>query len=191
MDLRNESDKKNPRASASFLESCIIKTAESNRLSFELLYHETKNGVYSFALSYLRNPADAEDVLQETYIKIWTAAGSYRPRGSPMAWILTIAKNLSLMKLRERKSDAGLSAEELIAFYPAEDLPSSDDRLILESAFSHLTDEERNIVTLHGVSGLKHREIAALMSMPVSTVLSKYHRAKKKLRAFIERGDED
>lgn len=191
MDLNNESDKKNPGASASFLESCIIKVAEANKLSFELLYQETKNGVYSFALSYLRNPSDAEDVLQETYIKIWAAAGSYNPRGSPMAWILTIAKNLSLMRLRERKSDAAISAEELIGFYPSGNFSSSDDKLLLEAAFSCLSDEERNIITLHSVSGLKHREISALMSLPLSTVLSKYHRAKKKLKAFIKRGDED
>lgn len=48
---------------------------------------------------------DAEDVLQETYIRVYKAAGSYKPGGNPMPWILTTARNLSFMKLREQKSN--------------------------------------------------------------------------------------
>lgn len=191
MDLGNKSTKRNSGVSRFFLEECILKIAQSNKSTLALLYEETKNGVYSFVLSYLKNPSDAEDILQETYIKIWFAAGTYQPKGNPMAWILTIAKNLSLMRLRKKKTDINCSEEEWMNFYPDSSFASSDDKMILEAAFSCLSDEERNIITLHAVSGLKHREIADLLALPLSTVLSKYHRAKKKMRTIIREGGID
>ena len=56
-------------------------------------------------------------------------------------------------------------------------------------ALSYLADEERRIVLLHAVTGMKHREIAALLELPLPTVLSKYHRALKKMRIFLEGDD--
>ena len=57
-----------------------------------------------------------------------------------------------------------------------------EDRLVLESLLSLLGEQERQIVTLHALTGLKHREIAQLLGLPLSTVLSKYHRGMKKLQ---------
>ena len=59
---------------------------------------------------------------------------------------------------------------------------SAEDKLVLTECLKNLSDEERQIVMLHAVSGFKHREIARLLEMPLSTVLSKYNRAMKKLR---------
>ena len=60
---------------------------------------------------------------------------------------------------------------------------------LLQGALASLADEERRIVMLHAVTGLKHREIAALLELPLPTVLSKYHRALKKMRSFLEGDD--
>ena len=59
------------------------------------------------------------------------------------------------------------------------------DRLVLESALAILSEEERQIILLHAVSGLKHREIADSIGLPLSTTLSKYHRGLKKLRKHL------
>ena len=58
--------------------------------------------------------------------------------------------------------------------------------MLLEAAFKQISDEERNIIVLHVLSGLKHREIAKILDMPLATVLSKYHRGLKKLKGILE-----
>ena len=58
--------------------------------------------MYGLALSYLKNQHDAEDVTQDAFVRAWENAHQYRPQGTPLAWLLTIARNLALMKLRER-----------------------------------------------------------------------------------------
>ena len=67
--------------------------------------------------------------------------------------------------------------------------PVPEDRHLLQTALATLSDEERRVILLHAVSGLKHREIAAVLELPLPTVLSKYHRALKKLRAFVKGDD--
>jgi len=71
--------------------------------------------VYGLALSYLKNGAEAEDVAQDTFVKVWAAAPSYRPQGKPMAWLLTIARNLALGRLRTaaRIQDLSMNAQKL------------------------------------------------------------------------------
>ena len=63
---------------------------------------------------------------------------------------------------------------------------SSDERVLLQTAMKILSDDEQQIVMLHAVAGVKHREIAAILDMPTATVLSKYSRAIKKLRTVME-----
>ncbi|MDR3729716.1 MAG: RNA polymerase sigma factor, partial [Oscillospiraceae bacterium] len=152
------------------------------------LYHRTRTAVFGLALSYLKNRHDAEDVTQDTFVRAWENAPSYRPQGKPMAWLLTIARNLSLMKLREKDRTESLPEEDWALPGP-DDALTTEDRTVLSAAMSVLEDEEQRIVLLHAVTGLKHREIAESLSLPLSTVLSKYHRALKKLRRKLEGGD--
>ena len=65
---------------------------------------------------------------------------------------------------------------------------SPEDRIVLTACMDKLKDDERQIIMLHAVSGFKHREIAEFLSLPLSTVLSKYHRALKKLRVLLTEG---
>lgn len=169
------------------LESCIAHIAQGDRDALALLYRQTYAAVYGFALSILKHPQDAEDVMQETFIQIWKAAGSYTGAGKPMAWIFTVARNLALMRLRQQARCAAADVEQ----FPAAQDPalSPEDRLTLWALLDSLDDEERQIVVLHAMSGLKHREIAEMMHFPLGTVLSKYNRALKKLRHAMQGGD--
>lgn len=83
-------------------ETILLKIADGDQAALSELYLQTKNAVYSFALSMLRELHAAEDVMQETFLQVWKSAPTYVPRGkSPLPWILGIAKNLSLARLRE------------------------------------------------------------------------------------------
>ena len=169
------------------LEELLRRLAGGDKDALAELYHQTRAAIYGFSLSITKNAADSEDVLQDTYIKAWTNATNYTAKGTPMAWLLTIAKNLSLMKLRDKKRRQDLEPEEWdMNFSIPDTAENTEDRHFIMEALKVLGEEERQIIMLHAVSGLKHREIADLLQMALPTVLSKYHRALKKLRIFVE-----
>lgn len=166
-------------------EETFIKISQGDNQAFADLYTNTYQAVYGFLLSILNNREEAEDVLQETYIKIRENASRYKHRAKPMAWILTIAKNLAYMKLRKRKRISMLSIEDAENVMVFSDVTNAEERMVLEKAFQVLNMEERQIVILHAVSGLKHKEISKIVKKPLSTVLSKYNRAIKKLEKAV------
>ncbi len=150
------------------------------------LYSRTRTAVYSLALSYLGNAHDAQDITQDTFVQVWERAGQYRPNGSPMGWLLTVCRNLALMRIRRADRHADLDDSGWDAIPAEEKGISVEERALLQDALSLLDANERRVVMLHAVAGMKHREIASLLEMPLATVLSKYHRALKKLRAFMK-----
>lgn len=172
------------------LERLLLQVGQGDRDAFARLYSLARGAVYALALSLLQDAHEAQDTAQDTFVKVWESAPSYRPQGSPMAWMLTIARNLARSRLRRGGRQVGLEDEEWNAI-PA-DLPavSPEDKQVLQEALARLGEEERRIVLLHAVTGLKHREIAQLLELPLSTVLSKYHRGLKKLRALMK-GERD
>lgn len=174
---------------AGVLDRCLARIAEQDREALAELYRRTSPSVYGFALSVLKNAQDAEDVLHDCYVNIYSAAAGYHSSGKPMAWILTVTRNLCLARLRERKRSSDLPQEDWERYLDGREEMTPEDRLVLTQCMRRLSDEERQIVTLHAVAGFKHREIAELLELPVSTVLSKYRRALKKLRHSLEKGE--
>lgn len=178
-------------AQYSEVEGYILRLAHGDFDALEPLYNETHVGIYAFALSITRSVHDAEDIVHDTYIRISDAASRYRPSGNPMPWMLTIAKNLSLMKLRENRRADILPYEdwaELTAHLPR---VTSEDRLVLYAALYRLTEAERRLVMLHVVGGFLHRECAEMLHTPLSTILSRYNRAIRKLQQALEESHHD
>ena len=171
------------------LQQLLLGVAQGESAALAELYQSTKTAVYGMALSYLKNAHDAQDLTQDVYVQVWNCAEQYRPVGSPMGWLLTICRNLCLMRLRREKKNAGLSEEEWNAIPVQECGLDADERILLQYALAALSDEERRIVLLHAATGMKHREIAALLELTLPTVLSKYHRALKKMRVILEGDD--
>ena len=150
--------------------------------SFTKLYDLTAPGIYAYALSILKNSHDAEDVLHDCFLRIRENADGYISQGKPMAWILTIAKNLCMRQLRQRQ----LSSREVMEFDGAT-ISDPEERLLIRACLRSLTQEEQEIVIMHAVSGMKHRQIAQFMGLKLSTVLSKYHRAIHKMKLYLEK----
>ncbi|MBR3840186.1 MAG: RNA polymerase sigma factor [Erysipelotrichales bacterium] len=169
------------------IDNCIYRMAINDKAALAELYELTKVSIYSFSLSILKNTQDAEDALHDTYLAAYSSASSYKSNGKPLAWLLTITRNICLHKLNELKRIGDLPDEDLDKVLSTNDTVSKEDRMMLESCLKHLGDEERQIVVLHAISGFKHHEIAKLLKLPLPTVLSKYSRALKKLRNMIEK----
>ena len=101
-----------------------------------------------------------------------------------MAWILTIVRNMCYNRIRDTKQHEDIADYT----YSISDNGHENDinAIILEEAMNVLNEDERQIVMLHSMAGMKHREIAEIVDMPVSTVLSKYNTSLKKLRQALE-----
>ena len=169
------------------IESILGKIAEGDTQSVGVLYDFIKTDVYAYALSKTGNKADADDIMQDTFVRIFKYAKRYIPKGKPMAWIITIELNVIRRFYQINSRTVSLDA--------AFDLVSTDNpertainNQLVRQLLSNLNEDEREIVTLHIVTGLKHREIAKLLQKPLSTVLSKYNRAIKKLQWIVKEG---
>lgn len=166
------------------LETLLAAMGRGERDAMGELYTLTADTLYGYALSLLKNSHDAEDVLHDAYVSVWQAAGSYQPQRKPLAWLFTIVRNLA-MSVHRRQSRQGALLQEPELPHRAD----PEERLLLAASLSELADDEREILYLHAVAGLKHREIAGLMHKPLPTVLSRYHRALKKMQTIL--GEED
>lgn len=171
--------------STELLDRCIYELSDKKIEAMTALYQSTSVSVYSFALSILKNSQDAEDVLHDSYITIYSAASSYQSAGKPMAWILTITKNLCLRKIQKRKLTVDIPQADWENHLGNTAGLSVEDKIIITGCMNILSDQERQVVILHAVSGFKHREIAKMLELPLPTVLSKYYRATKKMRKHL------
>lgn len=171
------------------LEGLMADLAAGDRDALAQLYHRTRAAVYGLAMSILGSGHDAEDVTQDTFVAVWEKCHLYRPQGTPMAWLLTITRNLARMKLRDRSRTQDLGEEQWMAIPAQSPSVTPEDRAVLEAALNILSDQERQIVVLHAAAGLKHREIAKLLELPLPTVLSKYRRTLSKLKTKLEGDD--
>lgn len=162
----------------------LILQLGADKTVLEKLYTELKTDVYAFALSKIHNRFDAEDIVQDTFIQIYKNANLYKPQGKPMAWIFAIENNLILAFFNRNNKfesyDDSIDSSKLISDDDFE--KEFDEESKFKQLLSPLNDEEKQIIVLHVVSSLKFIEIANLLKMPLSTVISKYNRSIKKIR---------
>ena len=167
-------------------ESLFPRIADEEKEAFCTLYETCSSAIFAYALSILRNRSDAEDAMQDTFLKIRSAAHLYKPQGKPMAWIFTITKNVCLMMIRKKAHIVQMPEADAQPDLGLDQIENAEDRMTLEKAFTVLPEDTCQIIMLHAVSGMKHREIAELLNIPISTVLSKYHRGTKRLQSELE-----
>lgn len=179
-----------------YLDECIAKIANRNPGSMASgalsdLYRETSTAIFAYALSILKHRQDAEDVLHDCFVQIYNSAGQYKSSGKPMAWILTITRNLCLQKFRRDAKVIDLPDDDWEVYLEAKEGMSVEERLLIKSCMRNLPTEDLQIIILHAVAGYKMKEISGMLGLPLSTVLSKHSRAIKKLRQSLEEEAQD
>lgn len=139
-------------------------------------YEQYKVGIYRFSLSILKDPQLAEDVLQETFLRILSGKGNPDP-GKEQAWLYRVARNICYDILRKRKRET----EEAINT-PG---PTGNQWEFLE-LIAPLSPVEQEIVSLKIIGGLAHKEIAKVMGITTAGAKKRYERAIAKLRKEME-----
>lgn len=172
----------------SIIEACILSLQEGDMDAMDLLYETIKTDVYAFALAKVCDKFDADDILHDTFIRIYENAKLYVPAGKPLAWVFTIESNIINRYFQVRNRSVPLD-EEIVLNTISDDYDNETHSMKMENIeqmLKHLNEFEREVIMLHIVSDLKFREIASQLNKPLSTILSKYNRAIKKLQNIIK-----
>ena len=150
----------------------------------------TQTSLYRFLRHMLRNEEDAQDVFQDTYIRVFRSLDRFRGESSLMTWVLTIGRNTALNRIRSRKAkeDRTLSLDGVDhdGFHPVEDPRETVATRSLEDAVAALPESQREAVWLYYVQDLPLAEIASLTGRPVNTLKSDLLRARTRLREVLD-----
>ena len=173
------------------LAALLAETASGNHSAFRALYEATGPKLLGVVLRITRNRPTAEEVVQETFIKIWQNAERFDPAaGSPLGWLVAIARNRAIDRIRSERIDRARATDDdqILERLSA---PMADDpvtREALRTCLGRLDDEARNCVVLAYCSGLSREELAERFGRPVGTIKTVLHRSVRLLRECLETG---
>jgi RNA polymerase sigma-70 factor, ECF subfamily len=156
---------------------------------------------YSVLMRILRNPADAEEVLQETFVRVWSRADTYDALlGSPAAWVMRIARNRAIDLLRARRAraniaveraahggdDAPRSLEPITADTPETELEGRTMATVVRTALATLTPAQRELIEAAFFEGYTHAELADRFGVPLGTVKTRIRSGLAAIRGRLE-----
>lgn len=175
-------------------EDLVALAQVGDEAAFTELVHRHESRVYTLALKMLRNPADAEDVLQETFINVLRSLKQFRGESTFATWLYRIAYNGTLMRLR--KSSMAVSLDEAIegdeseipreltdwSHDPESALLNQETRSEMQAAVDTLSTPLRSVFILRDVDGLSTEETAAVLDVSLQVVKTRLHRARMIMR---------
>ena len=161
--------------------------------AFSELVRRYQRAVYRVAYALTRNPSDADDLAQETFVRAWQAIGRFRV-GEPLhPWLARIVTNLALSLFRHRKRRPEAPLEPLVEAGqqwgveddPAERVEQDEQLAHMQAAFADLRPEHQAVLALRVVEEQSYEEIATTLRVPVGTVMSRLSRARAELKARL------
>jgi RNA polymerase sigma factor (sigma-70 family) len=178
-------------------ELLIARAKRGEPQALEALYRSFAAPVYTLARRLCGSAAEAEDVVQETFLEVLRSIGRFRGEGSFAGWVRKVAASKALMRLRRTRALPEIEPlDDAMPFAatddeqgrPATHAQTVGDRLDLEAAFTRLSPAARAVVWLHDVEGYTHEEIAAMLGKTASFSKSQLARAYVRLRSALARG---
>ena len=152
------------------------------------------DGLYRYAISLTRNPTDAEDLVQETYVRAIPAMGRLAAGSNHRSWLFTILRNIRINQLRRQRTapEIGVSENAGNVFVETSRDPyalyvGKVDRERVHEAIRQLSMGQREIIVLREFEELSYQELAEILNCPVGTVMSRLARARSRLRALLSK----
>ncbi len=174
------------------IENLIAQVSLGDQGAFSALYDATSAKLFGICLHVLKNRAEAEDALQDVYLRIWNKADTYAVTGhSPMTWLITVARNLAIDRLRARKA----VASELDAAIEVADMrpgPESlaiatSERQRIETCLGELELNRAEAVKGAYLNGETYKELSHRFEVPLNTMRTWLRRSLLKLRECLSR----
>ncbi|HVQ72250.1 MAG TPA: sigma-70 family RNA polymerase sigma factor [Bradyrhizobium sp.] len=170
----------------------LAEVARGNKSAFARLYGLTHAKLLGVGLRILRDRALAEDVLQESYLKVWRHASSYDPSiASPMTWMATIVRHGAIDALRKRQIEAFAGDDEALAAVPSNDPDPVEEMHLARlrpkalAAFAALPEDKRRLIMLAYLRDRSRHDLSIRLGIPANTVKTHLRRALLELRATM------
>jgi RNA polymerase sigma-70 factor (ECF subfamily) len=168
----------------------IAACATGDEQALAVLYDRLARVAYGLALRIVRDPALAEDAVQEAFLAVWRGAGSYtRARGTATTWVLALVhhKAVDLVRREEaRPADPTAGLPDRVASGDvAGDVLAAHDRGVIAHALATLSAQHRTVLELAYLDGLSQSEVAERLGEPLGTIKSRTHAALARLRALL------
>ncbi len=177
-------------------EELIRKFQEGELYAYDLIVRRYKDQLLNFAYRFLGNLEESEDVVQETFLRLYRNRHAYKQIAKFSTWIYTIAGNLAKTELRKRKrrklvsiSDMGFEEKE----FEIEDEGANTERLtdsvlkekIIQDAIEKLPFRFKQVIILRDIQELSYEDISSILRIPLGTVKSRVNRARLKLQSLL------
>ena len=150
--------------------------------------------LYRVARSITRTTTDAEDLVQDTMLRAYRAIGRFDGR-HPRAWLLTIMRNAQINRVRRKRPELMRDPDAMMARIASENKDNADPEAqvldqgydaAIESALNALPERFRAVIELIDVQALHYQEAADVLGVPIGTIMSRLHRARKRIRNHLE-----
>ncbi len=174
----------------------LRRIAARDANAFAVFYDRHAPTIFALALKVTQDKSAAEDVLQEAFWQVWREVGNYTPsRGSPMAWLVQIARSRAIDRLRQIRlqhhRDAGPLEEIAEPFGPAEEgldqkFIEQQERQIVRQAINNLPEQQRQSIFLVFFGGMTHREVSERLSIPLGTIKTRIRLGLEKLHESLK-----
>lgn len=189
-----------PWNSDHFSEAEALRRAQQgDAAAFESLYRRHSPRVYALCLRMVKNPAHAEDLMQDTFLAVFRSIRDFRGQSAFSTWLHRVTRNTVLMGFRKRRiqetsldeiTDFELDSRHAYAELGVADarLEGTADRMLLSNAVSRLSRGFRATLLLHDLHGYEHSEVAAILGCATGTSKSQLHKARLRVRKMLIKG---
>ena len=162
----------------------VRQCLEGDGIAMQRLYNRHAGRIYALGLRLTGSPSDAEDVVQEAFVKAWKNLGRFRGDSAFGTWLFRIATNLCRDLHKRRRPDL---LEDANDHSDEEAAPPGDTmaRREISKGLSKLSDVQREVLVMHDMLEMEHQEIAAVLDLPLGTSKSHLHRARARMRRAL------
>ncbi|RLD14502.1 RNA polymerase subunit sigma-24 [candidate division KSB1 bacterium] len=178
-------------------EELIARFQQGDNYAFDLLVKRYKEPLLNFVYRFVGEREEAEDIVQETFLRLFKNKHYYREIAKFSTWIYTIAGNLAKTELRRRKRRKLLSISNFMSSDKDYDIPDEDSNpereantvitdKIIQKAIDKLSPKFKQVILLRDVQGFSYEEIAEIVGIPLGTVKSRVNRARLKLQEDLQ-----